>query len=110
MITIRMNSMEGQYSVYVDGHADYEENGKDIVCAGVSALVQAFIYYCEKLEENGECQLYECTVEPGLVRYGVIGNATVIQPAYDMMRIGLENISKIFPKNVVCGGRNTKSC
>ena len=34
------------------GHADYEEYGKDIVCAGVSALVVNLVNAIEKLTDD----------------------------------------------------------
>lgn len=41
---IHVNVYEGEHTVVVDieGHSGYEERGKDIVCAGVSALHHAF--------------------------------------------------------------------
>ena len=41
---IHVNVYEGEQTVVVDieGHSGYEERGKDIVCAGVSALHHAF--------------------------------------------------------------------
>ena len=39
MITIK-NRADG---LFFEGHADYAENGKDIVCAGVSSLYYALI-------------------------------------------------------------------
>lgn len=36
MITIKTNMKK--YEVKISGHADFDEKGKDIVCAGISAL------------------------------------------------------------------------
>ncbi len=45
MIKIKLD--EENLSLTVTGHADYAEYGKDIVCAGVSSLVQALAFYAE---------------------------------------------------------------
>ena len=39
-------------SISVSGHAGYEEIGKDIVCAGVTALTQTLIKSIEDLTED----------------------------------------------------------
>lgn len=46
MITVKLTRDEdGQYFKFtVSGHANYAEKGKDIVCAGVSAITQSVLY------------------------------------------------------------------
>ena len=40
MIKIQINKTNNKYSsLVVSGHSNYDEHGKDIVCAGVSAIV-----------------------------------------------------------------------
>ena len=40
MIKIQINKTNNKYSsLLVSGHSNYDEHGKDIVCAGVSAVV-----------------------------------------------------------------------
>ncbi len=40
MIKIKINLTENRYSsLEVSGHSNYDEKGKDIVCAGVSSVV-----------------------------------------------------------------------
>lgn len=40
MIKIQINKTNNKYSsLIVSGHSNYDEHGKDIVCAGVSAIV-----------------------------------------------------------------------
>lgn len=40
---IHICKKDGKVSIDVCGHANYDEYGKDIVCAGVSAIVQTAI-------------------------------------------------------------------
>lgn len=46
MIKIKLD--DENLSLTITGHADYAEYGKDIVCAGVSSLVQTLALYAEK--------------------------------------------------------------
>ena len=47
---IKINSSEGCISI--NGHAGYDVQGKDIVCAAVSVLAQNLIMSIEKLTED----------------------------------------------------------
>lgn len=46
MIKIKID--DDNLSLTVMGHADYAEHGKDIVCAGVSSLVQTLALYADE--------------------------------------------------------------
>ena len=48
---IRIEYIIGQ-TLNVVGHAEYDEPGKDIVCAGVSALVYAAVKAVDRLQEQ----------------------------------------------------------
>ena len=53
--------------IIVKGHAGYAENGKDIVCAAISTLLQAFIASVEELTTDN----LECVISAGnaVIRY-----------------------------------------
>ena len=38
--------------IIISGHAGYDEQGKDIICAGISTLVYTFIYSVEDLTDD----------------------------------------------------------
>ena len=46
----------------VEGHAGYAEEGKDIVCAGVSILTYALARALEEAEQRGRCE-YKAKIE-----------------------------------------------
>ena len=46
VVKIRENSLT------IDGHAGYAEKGKDIVCAGVTSLVQTLVESIEDLTKD----------------------------------------------------------
>ncbi len=41
--------------IIIKGHADYAENGKDIVCAGVSSIVTGTINALEQITKKKPC-------------------------------------------------------
>lgn len=49
MIIVKIKQTDRQITASFEGHAGYERAGKDIVCAGVSALFFALIYGVRKL-------------------------------------------------------------
>lgn len=52
MIKIYVSKKEGDVSIDVVGHAEYDEYGKDIVCAGVSAIVQTALLGLEAIAQS----------------------------------------------------------
>ena len=52
MTSITVSKADGHIIIDVNGHANYNEYGKDIVCAGVSAIVQTTILGLEALAES----------------------------------------------------------
>ena len=49
----------------VEGHADYAETGKDIVCAAASMLTGALAGALEEAEERGRCEFKAKQTEKG---------------------------------------------
>ena len=55
MVRAKYTVDDKTHTLTVIGHANYDEYGRDIVCAGVSALVQALIGYIEENHYKAEC-------------------------------------------------------
>jgi uncharacterized protein YsxB (DUF464 family) len=86
-------------SISVKGHANYAEPGKDIVCAAVSTLFQAFIASVEELTAD----VIIPEIQPGnsLVRYAVLSPVSLI--LLNSFIIGVDMIADEYPDNVrVC--------
>ena len=83
------------HTLSVHGHARYAERGKDIVCAGVSSLVQALIGYAENHPHIIEC----ISIGDGDVLISCSGG-TETAAVFDMTAIGLEQISLSYPAHV----------
>ena len=69
MIIIKYEKRENGFGLWITGHAKYAEEGKDIVCAAVSALYYAITNYC--IQNAQRCD-YEA--DPGdsyVIAYGL---------------------------------------
>ena len=84
-------------SVKITGHAGYAEPGKDIVCAGVSTLVQNLIASLDMLVPG---TLESTEVNPGYVEIkhrNLSGHAKML---VDSFFIGVNLIANKYPENV----------
>lgn len=52
MIKIKYSAKPGEVVLNINGHANYAEHGQDIVCAGVSAIIQSAILGLEEIAKN----------------------------------------------------------
>lgn len=82
--------------ITVNGHANYAETGKDIVCAGVTALTQTLIRALEGLTKDE----IEYEVSPGRadIHYGNLSEEGKL--LVDSFFIGVCSIADEFPENV----------
>lgn len=82
--------------ITIEGHAGYAEPGKDIVCAGVTALTQTLIRSMEDLASDKIS--YE--ISPGRVDiyYGDLSEAGML--LVDSFFIGICQIASEFPDHV----------
>lgn len=80
----------------MDGHANYAEAGKDIVCAGVTALVQGLIRSTESLTSDK----IEYEISPGRadIHYRDLSEAGKL--LIDSFFIGVCAIADEFPDHV----------
>ena len=95
---IRVNYLrEGEsHKLSVQGHAGYDDHGKDIVCAGVSAVSYALLgwlyQYCDGLTQ--------AQTDSGELYIEVDKGDELTAGAFDMAMIGYLQISKKYPQNV----------
>jgi uncharacterized protein YsxB (DUF464 family) len=80
----------------VQGHAGYAEHGKDIVCAGVSTLVQTFIQSVEELTADK----IQYSMQPGTVDIKFRDLSEQAQLLVDSFFIGVSLIAGKYPDNV----------
>ena len=82
--------------ITVSGHANYAEAGKDIVCAGVTALVQGLIRSMESLTRD-QIQ-YDITPGRADIYYGNLSEAGKL--LVDSFFIGVCQIADEFSEHV----------
>lgn len=89
-VSVRKDGIE------ISGHAGYAETGKDIVCAGVTALTQTLIRALEGLTKDE----IEYEVSPGRadIHYGNLSEEGKL--LVDSFFIGVCSIADEFPENV----------
>jgi hypothetical protein len=80
----------------VTGHANYAEAGKDIVCAGASALVYALGQTLEEAEARGRCEC-KCKDRGGIITIWAnptMGSVSEIKAYFRMCITGLRMLEE----------------
>lgn len=101
MITVKVTrNGQGMITGYkVSGHADYAEEGQDIICSAISALTQAPLIGLErhlKLHPT-----YEVNQEQGLLKVALNSAPNDLTEAIlETMLLGVASIAKQCPKYV----------
>lgn len=91
-------TVEGDtHTLTVLGHANYAEYGKDIVCAGVSSLVQALIGWIE--ENDCKAEFISVDEKGGEVVISCDGGAE-IAAVFEVTAIGLGQIAYSYPDHI----------
>ena len=97
MICATYTVNDNTHNLTVFGHANYAEKGSDIVCAGVSAIVQALIGWIEEHSEYAD--MVSIDELHGEVLIDCTGGEDVAA-VFLMSAIGLEQIANTYPDNV----------
>lgn len=96
MIKARYTAEGNTHTLSVQGHANYDVYGKDIVCAGVSALVQALMGWIE----NKPYITADCVMgDGGEITIECQGDEDVASVFY-MTATGVEQIATNYPQHV----------
>lgn len=80
----------------VSGHANYDEYGKDIVCASVSTVVITSINLALKIDEKSVV----VTDKPGLIEVNILKRDDVINKIFINMKDMLVELQKDYSKNI----------
>ena len=84
-------------NIKITGHAGYAEPGKDIVCAGVSTLVQTLIASLDMLTPGA---LESTEIKPGYVEIKCSNLSEHGKMLVDSFFIGVEMIAHEYPEHV----------
>lgn len=105
MIRIKVEKENSQYKKFmISGHAEYAEEGEDIICAAVSALVINTINSIEEFTEDA----FTCDCKDGQIQSweftGKISDASTL--LMDSLMLGLCNIEKSYGSEYVFVEKN----
>ena len=89
----------------MSGHANYAAHGKDIVCAGVSTLVQTMIQSIEELTADK----IQYSMSPGTVDIKFGNLSEQAQLLVDSFFVGAQLIAGEYPDNVKITGASIES-
>lgn len=99
---IRATMYWARLRLEVDGHADYAEKGKDIVCAGASMLTGALAGALEEAEDRGRCE-YKAKNGDGkalIWAEPAMGSVQEIKAYFRMAVKGYRMLEEQYPGNV----------
>lgn len=82
--------------ITIDGHAGYAEAGKDIVCAGVTALTENLIDSIESLTED----TIQYEISPGRIDIHYRNLSEGAKLLVDSFFLGISEITQDFPEHV----------
>ena len=82
--------------IVVKGHANFDEFGKDIVCASVSTLVISTINNIIDIDEKAI--LYE--EKTNEIKIEIKNNNEIVEKLINNMVLMLEDLEKDYPKNI----------
>lgn len=91
---IEVNAHPGR--ITISGHAEYAEAGKDIVCAGVTVLVENLIDSIESLTEDA----IQYEISPGRADIHYKDLSEEGKLLVDSFFLGISGISQDFPEHV----------
>ena len=99
MTEIYFMEFEDYRKVEINGHSGYAEKD-DIVCAVISALSQAYVFYMEDLADNQKANIESFTQMDGYLYIYSWNKSVEAMAAYELVKKGLEAISETYPDYV----------
>ena len=80
------------------GHADFAEKGRDIVCAGISALCMALLQRIKELQKEKQTQITDCFISDGclILRFTQTEKS---EECLNTLMCGFRAIAHTYPEN-----------
>jgi len=100
MIDIYLTEKNIRYGIRAVGHADYAPKGQDIVCAGVSTLIQAYGNYIELLAKFDKVRVVEVKLDDGDINVDAVDIKHNIKHMSRMVMNGLCDLAAMYPENI----------
>ena len=93
MITVKFDG----FRMEVEGHALFDEHGKDIVCAGASILAFTLAEQMKRYEDNGIAKL---SIDKGVMRVDTVSNDETCAIAFDIIKTGYKLLAAKYPDHI----------
>ena len=84
-------------AIEVSGHAEYDESGKDIVCAAVSTAIIVTANAIELLDLNKNRSLF---IEEGYFKLEVLKNDKILEKPLKNLEYTLHDLEQQYPKYI----------
>jgi uncharacterized protein YsxB (DUF464 family) len=97
MIYAEFNAEDDEFELKVNGHANYSNNGNDIVCAAASTIVYTLLGYLNNVDEVNDLDYIDRSGDFSLV---CSGQGERIKAAIDMALIGFLQLEHTYPQCV----------
>ena len=104
---------EMYYFLNVSGHANFDDHGKDIVCAAVSVLAQTLL---ESIAEVAELQDFKYEVKSGYIRCNLLNSILdeqkmfIINILFKMFVTGINGVKESYPEYLEFKVKEVASC
>ncbi len=96
MIKVKLAKSNNYYKkIIIKGHANYDNFGKDIVCASVSSTVITSVNACLSINENS--LIYE---DRDGLSIDILVYDEVISKIINVMVSNLYELERVYPKNI----------
>ena len=95
MIRVRYRIDKTDCLLSVEGHAEYAEKGKDIVCAGVSAICMS-LYRALDVSQTA----LQVMQDDGVLHLRAFDHGSDVRAMYSMAVLGLNHIAGIYSDHV----------
>lgn len=99
MVKIRVLKSNDTWMIEASGHAEYGEDGKDIVCAALSALIGAFDFAMHRYHANGFSSSGTTGAGEYLAQY-IGSRSRETNGMIRMLEVGIALLAQEYPENV----------
>lgn len=103
MTTITVGRHGGCDTIEILGHANAGPFGKDLVCAGLSALACAMVTSLQREEAEGSLETLSTHIEPGILSVAVRAKPARrarVRGILDVCLTGFSMLAGTYPQNV----------
>ena len=94
MIDIDIYKKNHRYAIRATGHAMYAVHGKDIVCAAVSTLIQAYAFYLRDKQDG--IKILEIKLDSGDLNVEYLDHNDIYITNFEMIVAGLDAIKESY--------------